>query len=187
MYELSTYFTLFVKILNQHQLSSLCPQQLGLQFVIVDGNDHLLVITFHDVAIVEDPFASAFGFIILEFAFEIGSIGIGPSACHESVFTPFSNIFHSSGIEDISSLTVFFTIQPLARVDILIWVDEHALTLFSALLPLAIILTFINVDQSSDAMFEVILKLACIDIAVGVGILAFSTSKLTKERDTPLT
>lgn len=88
----------------------------------------------------------AFGFVVLKLAFKVAAIRVGPSALAESVFNPFSDIFHAGCIEDVGALAVLFATEPVAAIDILVWVNEHPFPLFFAIAPLPIILALVSID-----------------------------------------
>lgn len=158
---------------------------MRLQFAILDRHDHLLVVALNHVTVVEHPFASALGFVVLELALEVGPVGVGPPASHKPVFAPLANVLHAGGREDVGALSVFFSIMPLAGVDIFVGVDEHPLPFFFSRPPLAIILALIGIDHSSNSIFQIIFELPCVYITIGVGVLALSAPQLNDRCYTP--
>lgn len=83
------------------------------------------------------PFASAGRLVILKLPFVVVAIGEYPSAVYQLILMPFSLISHSSLIENICSLAVFFTILPEARIHVFVWVRVETLALFLTLMELA--------------------------------------------------
>ena len=73
---------------------------------------------------------------------------------------------------------MFLAVEPIARKDVLVGINEHSFSSLDAVAPLAIILAFIAVDQPTDAVLVVLLKVSCIYVTVGVGVLAFALAKL---------
>lgn len=68
----------------------------------------------HLVSILQLPHPLSFGFIVLEFALEVGSIRIGPFAFKELILIPLTNVLHTGGREYICSMTMLFAILPLS-------------------------------------------------------------------------
>jgi hypothetical protein len=149
---------------------------LGIEFAAINRHNQLIVFTFDDVAVGKDPSATAFGFVVLEVALEVCSVGVGPSSGEESVFDPFSDILHSSCIEDVCSLAVLLSVQPITGEDILVRINEHSLSRFDPAVPLSVVLALITVDQSPDSVFEVALEVASEDITVGVRVFPLAGS-----------
>jgi hypothetical protein len=50
-------------------------------------------------------------------------------------------------------LPMFFSIQPITRKYILIFINVHSFSLLFAIDPLAIVLTLISIYNSADSMF----------------------------------
>ena len=117
-----------------------------------------------------------FRFVALKLPFKASTVRICPFAFYEFILIPFSNIFHPCSGEDISSITMFFTVFPLAWIHIFIDVNIHAFTLFFSLDPLSIILTFITIDQSSNTVFFVVCKFTSINITIRIGIFSLTVS-----------
>lgn len=90
--------------------STLGPQKLSLQFVSLGRHYYLTVVSLNSISIFHDPSSLASGFVIVEFTLKIGAIRIDPLTADESVLNPFSNIFHSSSIKNIGSISMFFAI-----------------------------------------------------------------------------
>ena len=62
-----------------YQITSfLVPDQLSIQFVALYWHDYLIVLSLDHVAVSQHPFPSSFRLVVLEMAFKVSSIRIGP-------------------------------------------------------------------------------------------------------------
>ena len=137
------------------------------------------------VSIGQLPHSLAFWFVVLELALEVATIWVRPSTFTKPVLHPFSNIFHASGIEDVGSLSMFFAIEPVSTVNVLVGVNEHSFTLFFTIIPLAVILALVSINQPSNSTLQVIFELASIYIPIWVGVFSLPTPQLNKMVITP--
>lgn len=154
----------------------LAPDELSTQLAALQWHYDLVVAASDMIAVLKVPCPVTLWLVALELSLEICSVWIGPSSLKELVLIPFTNVLHACRAEDIRAVTVFFSIEPVARKHVLIGVNVHSLALFLASHPLSIILTLISVDQSANTILEVGSELTSVDITVGVSVLALALS-----------
>ena len=133
--------------------SLLAPYKLGSKFATLYWHNYLIVFSLYAISVLKVPFSVPFWFVILKFSLKICSVWISPFSIQKFVLIPLPDIFHSSGIKYVCSLPMFFSIQPITRKYILIFINVHSFSLLFAIDPLAIVLTLISIYNSADSMF----------------------------------
>lgn len=107
-------------------VSLIIPDELRIQFVPLHRHDQLIVLALHHIAVSQHPSSSSLGLVVLEVSLKIRSIRVCPFSRQKPVLHPLSNVLHAGGIEHIGPLAMLLSIQPVAREDVLVGVDEHA-------------------------------------------------------------
>lgn len=113
------------------------PVQPNSQLVVVTGNHQLMVGSLDLIAIFEMPFAPSGRLIIFELPLVIISIWEDPSTLDELILVPVTLVSHASFIEDISSFTMFLSVLPESRIDVLIRICVESFALFLSLMELS--------------------------------------------------
>jgi len=132
----------------------------------------LSVSALYGVSVGELPLAGTLGFIEVEVAFEVGAVGVTPLSLDELTRLKGANVLLASLVKDVGTLTVFLSLDPVARVDVLAGVSHNALAVTLSINPVAVVLadTFVSLD--TDSVLLVIFPVAF--VVVGLGVLSNS-------------
>ena len=93
----------------------------------------------HFVAIFEDPFAIALGFVVVEVTSEVATVRVLPLTTDHLTLQELSYVFLARLSKHICSLTIFLTVRPVARVDVPIFVSHDSLSMSFAILPVTVV------------------------------------------------
>jgi hypothetical protein len=122
----------------------------------------LCVDSFDHVTVDEDPFAGTLGLVLVEFALEVGAVGVDPLSSDELPIFVLANVLLTCFEDDVCSLAFFVSVYPLTGVDIRINVRHHALSVTVAVLPVAIVISNADIFLLSDAVLLVAVPLTAI-------------------------
>ena len=132
------------------------PRQLDLVLVVHVGALDLRVGTPANVAVGKVPQTLALRLVVLEVADEVSAIFVDPLAVLHGARLERTLVLHAGLEEDIGALTVLLATSPLARVDILVLINEGALTVTKAVLPVAVVRTLAREDLLADTILHVV-------------------------------
>ena len=125
----------------------------------------LCVESINFVPILKNPFTVALGFVVVEVASEVTSIRILPLATNHLTLQELTHEFLSRLGKYISSLSVFLTVRPVARVDVSIFVGHDSFSMSLPILPVAVVVTDSFVVLFADSRLKIVLPRSLISVA----------------------
>ena len=102
------------------------------------------------------PFSVAFWFVVIEVALEKATILILPLALNHLTLQEYSNILLPSFCENICAFSFFLSIDPIAGVNVSIFVSHHTFSVTFTIFPIPIIVTYSFVMMFADSTLQVI-------------------------------
>ena len=116
----------------------------------------MAIISLNFVTIGHVPCTHALRLIVTEIAFEEGSVRVDPFSFRDLSVFECSYEFLSGLVDDVSSLSVFLAIGPVARVDVFIGISHDTLSMSLSILPIAVIFTDLWVRLFTNTMLHVV-------------------------------
>ena len=120
------------------------------------------VSTVNNISVFEGPSALALRFVIFEVAVETCSVGVDPLAIHHLAFHEDASVLLSCFLKNVGTFTLLLAFDPVAAVEVCVFVSHDSLTMAKSILPIAVINTFVCVDLLADARLEVVFPTALI-------------------------
>jgi hypothetical protein len=96
-----------------------------------------MIASVHDISIFKVPLAATCRSIVLEFSFVIVAVRKHPFPPNQLVFMPLASEAHRCLVEDVGALSVLLAVDPLAGIDIFVWVGVQPFTFLLAFFKLA--------------------------------------------------
>jgi len=122
----------------------------------------LSVLAFNDVSVDEDPLAGTLRLVLVEFAFEVGAVGVDPLSSDQLAVLVVANVLLTSLVDDVGAFAFLVAVDPLARIDIRILVGHDTLAVTVAVFPVAVVSSDTNVHLLTDAVLLVAVPLPAV-------------------------
>ena len=116
----------------------------------------MAIVALNFVTICHVPGTHALWLIVTEIALEEGPVGVDPFSFRDLSVFECSYEFLSGLVDDVSSLSVFLAIGPVARVDVFIGISHDTLSMSLSILPVAVIFTDLWVRLFTNTMLHVV-------------------------------
>ena len=139
-----------------HRLSNIwgCfPRKFNLICRLSINSFCLVINSINWVPILKTPSAWTFWKIIFEIPFKKWAIWIQPFSINNLSCSKWSYEFHSSCIEYICALTIFFPVFPFTRIYVAIYIFHYTFTIFFSVFPIPIIIALTDIVLFSNSMF----------------------------------
>ena len=102
------------------------------------------------------PAAVALWLIIIEITLKVSSILVEPLSVDHLAILELTHVFHACLLKDVRAIAILLAIFPLARVDVLVFIDHDTFSVSLSILPVAVIATNTCIDLHSNSVFVIV-------------------------------